>query len=423
MAAQQQRAVIRTAVLGVVGTAIMMLVVYVAFTAHQGLPFRTTTTVRAAFHDVGAIHPDSEVRQNSLRIGQVAQIDYVNGQAIVTLALDGHRQVFADAHAAVWDFSALGQKFIEFSPGSPPAGPLGDRVITADRDQDSADLYQLFDVFDPTTLAAATSATRQLGDGAAGHGPDFQALLHIAPQLLPGTGTVSEALAAPDTNLPALLRSADELSARLVSRQHQISDDLIHTDATLRGFTIDNTAPLAATLRTLPATLDSAHRGFDRLNQPLADTASFFGDFRSGGAALARSENDLRGVLREAPHPLEKVPSVSDDAKPALADLRDTVADAHPLAPRLTQLFDNLAHPVQAVAPYARDTASLWARLQNMTSENINGKYYGRTSFNVNGKSLGAISGSTDIGNDPYPKPGHADLERIGGLISEGKRR
>jgi phospholipid/cholesterol/gamma-HCH transport system substrate-binding protein len=251
----------------------------------------------------------------------------------------------------------------------------------------------------------------------------LQAALHAAPQLLPATGTVSEALSAPDTNLPALLRSADELSSRLVSRQRQIADDVIQTDATLRGLTVDNGAPLAETLRTLPATLDSAHRAFDQLNQPLADTASFFAAFRAGGAALARAENDLRGVLREAPHPLKKLPAVSDDAKPAVEDLRDTVHDAHPLVPRVTQLFDNLAPFVQAVAPYAHDTASLWARLQNMTSENINGKYYGRTSFNVNGKSLGVVSGSIDIGNDPYPKPAQADLERIGGFITSGGNR
>jgi phospholipid/cholesterol/gamma-HCH transport system substrate-binding protein len=271
-------------------------------------------------------------------------------------------------------------------------------------------------------MTAATSATRQLGFGMAGHGPDFQALTRAAPRLLPATGTVSAALAAPDTDLPALLRSADELSSRVVSQQRQIAGDIVQTDATFRGFTVDNSVPLANTLTKLPATLDSAHRAFTHLDQPLGDTASFFGDFRSGGAALGRSENDLRGVLREAPHPFKKVPSVSDDAKPAVSDLSDTVHDARPLAPRLSQLFNNLAEPVQVVAPYARDTASLWARLQNMTSENVQGKYYGRTSFNLNDRSLAAGIGSA-IGNNPYPKPERADFDRMGSVISTGGKR
>lgn len=412
MGPQQRRAVIRTALLGVMGAVAIVVITYGAFTAHNGLPFRTVTKVRAAFHNVGATHLDEDVRQNSVRIGRITKIDSVNDQAVATLELEGHRDVYADAHAEVFDFSALGQKFIEFSPGTPQAGPLGDRTIAATQNSDSADIYQVLNVFDPTTLAAATSATRQLGGGAAGHGPDFQALLQAAPKLLPDLGTVSDALAAPDTNLPALLSSADELSSRLVSRQRQISDDIIQTDATLRGFSVDNSQPLADTLQKLPATLDSAHRAFDHLNQPLADTASFFSDFQSGGAALARSENDLRGVLRESPRPFKKVPSFSDDATPALEDLRDTVHDAAPLAPRLSQFFTNLADPVQVVSRYSGDGAALWARLQNMTSENINGKYFGRTTFNVTGRMAGAAVAA--VGNDPYPKPGHADLDRMG---------
>lgn len=414
MGPQQRRAATRTVLLGLVGLAIVSVIGYVAGTAHSGLPFRTTTAVRAAFHDVGSVHVDSQVRQNSVPVGRVSSIDYRDGQAVVGLELDGERPVFSDASAKVWDFSALGQKFIEFSPGTPAAGPLGNRTIGAPRNNDSADIYQALNVFDPKTLGAATGATREVGGGIAGHGDDLQSFTGAAPGMLGSLGTVSASLSADDANLPGLLHSADRLASRFVGRQRQIADTLGQTDATLRAVTTGGSGPLRDTLRALPATLDDARTGFDSINGPLSDTRAFLRDVRPGAAALAQAEPQLRGVLREAPAPLGKVPPVADDAKPALEGLATAMQDAQPLAPRLAELFTNLAEPVSALAPYARDTESLWARLRNNLAENADGKHYGRTTFNVNGRTLsGLLPGG--IGTNPYPKPSTADLDRFGG--------
>ncbi len=412
MAVQQRRTARRTALLGLVGAGVMVLVVVLAFTAHSGLPFRATTTVKAAFADVASIHPDSQVRQNSLRVGRVAEIEYVDGQAVVTLELDGDQTVYADASAAVLDFSALGQKFIELHPGSPQAGPLGDRVIAAHHNENSADIYQVFDVFDPPTLASATAATRQLGAGAAGRGPELQDFLHTAPDLLADSGTVAAALSAPDADLPGLLRSADRLSARFVDRRQRITEAIAQTDQTLQGLTVDSAQPLGDSLQKLPATLDSAKTALDDLNGPLSDTEAFVTDFRAGAESLGRSEGDLRGVLREAPQPLGKVPGVSEQATPAVRDLTDTVNDARPLAPKVTTAFDRVADPVGVLAPYGPDAASLWARLRSMLSENVGGNHYGKTTFNVNGRIAGAATPGL-VGSEYYPPAGTSDGDRL----------
>lgn len=419
MGPQEQRTVARTAKLGVVGVAIMVLTVYVAFTAHSGLPFAPRTQVKAAFHDIGAIHPNSDVRQNGIRIGHVAKVDYVNGEAVATLSLDGHRDVYANARASVQDFSALSQKYIELEPGAANAGDLNDRVIPASRDTDTADVYQLLNSFDNKSMTSATKATRELGDGAAGHGPDLQEFLHSSPRLLTDVGTISETLASDPADLHGLLASADELSSRLVGRRDQIAALIDQSGATLDAISTDHGKRLDQTLQRLPATLDSARTAFRSLNRPLADTGAFFRSFRGGAASLARSENDVRTVLREAPKALVKVPGVANQALPAVDDLAGTVKDARPLAPRVAQAFDSLASPVAVLARYSLDIDSLWARLRNMTSENIGGKHYGRTTFNVNGRAISGLTGAA-IGNDPYPRPGRANYDRQGSLIYGG---
>jgi len=361
------------------------------------------------------------VRQNGVRIGRVAKVEYVDGQAVATLELDGDRNVFADAHASVQDFSALAQKFIELEPGSAESGTLGGRVIAADENADSADVYQLLDVFDRRTLAAATSTTRELGGGAAGHGSDMQDFMHASPRLLRQLGTVSETMASDTTDLPALLRSADQLSARLVGRQQELSRVIDQMDATLKAISTADAKPLGETLRELPSTLEHAETAFDRLGRPLEDTGAFFRDFRAGAHALGRSDDDLRAALRSFPNPLRKVPSVSEDAAPAVSDLADTLHDARPLAPRVAQALDRVATPIAILAPYALDIESLWARLRNMTSESIGAKHYGRTTFNVNGRGAGALT-SGAIGNNPYPSPGEASRDRQGSLFYGGTR-
>ena len=96
---------------------------YVALTAKAGTPLSRHTRVKAAFSDVGQLSAGDDVRRDSVRIGQVGAIDYSGSQAVVTMELSAHETVHADARAAMWDQSALGQKFVELDPGSAAAGP------------------------------------------------------------------------------------------------------------------------------------------------------------------------------------------------------------------------------------------------------------------------------------------------------------
>ena len=413
----ETRRMLRTTIVGLAGLGVFGLILYVMVVAHTGLPFESTTTVRAAFTNTAALKPGDTVRQNAITIGKVDKIAFVDGVSVVTMRIDGHRDFFADARAELKDFSGLGAKYVNLDAGTPAAGPLGDRVISPEKTQPSADLWQFYNVFDAQTRAAGASAERQFGGGMIGHGPDLQAFTKNMADTLQDNGTVSQVLAANDTDLPAFLEASRRISARFTGREHEITEAIEQTDATWRGFLVDNGAPLSATLQKLPETLDTAHQAFDALSQPLADTQTSFAAFQPGAEALGNSERDFRGFLRDSIAPFNRTPDVADQAVPAVGDLSDTFHDARPLAPRLYNFFDNFAQVADGFAPYASDAGDQFVRAQSWASENYDGVRYARLTVDSGLRTLlgGAVKNSIPQNN--YPKPGQADFDRVGAPI------
>ena len=66
---------------------------------------------------------------------------------------------------------------------------------------------------------------------------------------------------------------------------------------------------------------------------------------------LAAATPDLRGVLREAPRPLDKVPGVSDVGQPALEALTPALHDLRPLLGDIRTAAQNARLPLACLAP------------------------------------------------------------------------
>jgi phospholipid/cholesterol/gamma-HCH transport system substrate-binding protein len=408
---------LRNYVIGGVLLLIVGVVIYLAATVQNGLPFAPTTTVQALINDVGALKVGDKVREHSSRTGQVSKIGYADGQALVTMQLDGHVPVYADATAQIWDFSALATKFVELDRGTPGAGPLGSRPIPAVRTVGSSDLYQLLNVLDPPTRNQTVATIHALGGGFQGHSQDLHALIGSAPDLLNDTSAVADSLSTDQAQLPALLRNANQVASRFIDRRGQIAQLIRQTGDTFQAISTDNATPLSESLRHLPPTLDHAYAAFTALDKPLADTQASFDQLRPGGQALGESTPDLRGFLRESRSPLEKVPGVADDAKPAVSDLSDTFHDARPLAPRVSEAFNRLEQPLNILAPYAPEIGYLIVRLNSFVSESVApGVHFARVNATVSPDTVlgGGLRDQLLFPHDVYPKPGAATFERNG---------
>lgn len=409
MTTPQARHDLRSVFAGLVVMAVIAAGIYVSVKAQTGMPFATTTRVQAVVADVHTLAVNDQVRQNSRRIGRVSAVDYKDGQALVTMELEGRHEIHKDATAQVWDASALAMKFVEITPGTPAAGDLGDHPIPASSTQSSADLQQLLAVFDPTTRDRATKALRQVGGGLTGHSRDLNDFLGASPDLLGDLGLTAGVLADPDTDLAGLLRAGNSLAARFSGREQQINALVHQSDETLQALSTDDGGPLKATLAKSPDTLVAARGALAALDQPLDDLGRTMSRTAPGATALGRSTPDLRGLMRESVPVLGQVPPVAALAVPAVVDLTSTVADARPLAPVLAATVEYLATPLGVLMPFGPEIGQFFGRGHSFVSEGPEpGVRFARLSPNVEVSSVTGGLFSSNYHRNEYPEPGQA---------------
>jgi phospholipid/cholesterol/gamma-HCH transport system substrate-binding protein len=408
---------------GIIVLIVIVVGLVLAFKAQTGMPYAPTTTVSAYFNDIGSLEANDTVREDSKIVGRVSKVAYVDGKALVTMSLNGHKSVYANATAEIWDLSALATKFVELNPGTAGAGAIA-APISAAHTKSSADLYQVLDVLDPKTRAAATSLIRQVGSGLAGHAQDLSDFLQAGPQDLADLQRVSQALADPSADLTGLLSSAKALSSRFNGSEQQIADLMSQSAATLDAVGTEQGKPLSQTIAELPSTLTNLNTAMAKLRQPLTDTRLAMVALQPGAQALGRATPDLRALLRDAIPVLGQIPGVAQDAMPALASLTTTMTDGRPLAPRVRNALASAATPLAVLAPYTTDLSQLFLRAASFVSQGPRpGLRYARLGISpgINTVTGGLLSsGSTGLPQDNYPAPGQAQHDRATGLVPPG---
>lgn len=410
--ARVNRTTARHFLIGVGGLVVLVAIGALGALVSSGgeIPAKQYSYATAAFHDVGTLRVRQDVRVDSLIVGQISDISYEHGEAVVTLRMDGDRRVYANASARIWQESALARSFVELTPGDPSTGPLPGNRIPSTRTSDAIDLDQLFNIFDQPTRTALSGTLTQLGGGLLGHSEDLRDALQKAPGGLDNLGRVADDLDDPQTHLPALLTTANRVVGRLDSRSAQLRSLVQQTDQTLAAVNVDSNRPLDATLKDLPSTLIQARQALGSLNGPLRDVRSAVTTIRPGGQALGDASDDLRGVLREAVGPLDKVPDVADKATPAIDDLTKTVSDARPLAPRLLNTLSSTQELLAGLSPYSPDVGRFFAQLaapHGLLSGSISPTehYFGIFPTVPGAAGLASVPDPT-FHENPYPAPG-----------------
>lgn len=418
----------RSVVAGAVAVTVLAAAVLLAATAHRGLPGTTQTTVKVAFTDVGTLRVHDAVRIGGVRVGQVQDIAYTDGQAVAELALTEVDTVYRNAgavSAAVGARSALGAKYVDLDPGTPDAGELKQgEVLPATQTSAAQDITELLDVLDEPTRDALGSFLRESGGGFAGQEANIDDAVRALPRELPDLATVARALShSGGTDTVRMMRAVDTLAGRFEGRGRQIAEMTSRLGATLQAVGVDNADPLRDTLDRAPETARRVRQSLAKLDEPLARTESAMIALRPGGQALAKALPDTRGVLREAPVTLDKVPGVAGQASPALKQLTGLMADARPLAPKLTRAFDDAADPLAVLAPYSAEVAAAFTALKRvLEGHDAPDRHWLNIMLVPTSELLGTGMLGRDplVARDPYPAPGQASRNRQTELFGTG---
>lgn len=414
---------------GLVVVAVFVAAVLFALNAQGGLPGSTETSVRAAFVDVGSLRTGDEVRIGGVRVGQVGEITLENDQAVAELELSGVDKVYRNATAttaSVGAKSALGLKYVSLEPGTPNAGEIPpDQIIPATKTTGAQDVTDLLTVLDQPTRDALGSTLREAGNGAAGQGSNLADAVANLPQELPDLATVSRALSADGgADTTQMLQALDRFSGRFAGRHDQLAALVDNVNTTVAAVNVDGGVPLGDTIDRAPATLGDVRGAVNALRQPLADTRSAVTDLRTGARALGEATPDVRGVLREAVSPLDKLPPVAGHAVPAVESLTHVMTDARPLAPRLERTVRLAADPLATMAPYATELSDFFTYLSRALSDGDDAGHWARFFISVSPELVGGVVPGPQaplVHRDPYPAPGEAANQRISPLTGTGR--
>ncbi|WP_231875713.1 MCE family protein [Gordonia sp. QH-12] len=311
---------------GIIGSAVILVVLALAFN-YRSLPFWPgATTVVAEFADASGLNTDDEVQVAGVSAGTVTAISLKSDHVDVKLRLtEGWRDLGSQTRAAIKVETALGRRYVELTTGG--GGELGDRIPQSR----TTSGFDLTDSLDQLTENVGDTDKKQVVDA-------VQSLDKVMKGL-------------PDDLGGSLENVAD--AARTVSRR----------DAGIRTL-LQHTRSLSGVLAERKGNLTRLIDDGDVLFQALNDRA----------AVIRRVLVSLRGVADE----IERVTVENRTSTPPMLEELRRVTDT------LNANYTNLDKSISGMRPYVMQFTDVLGSgpffavlLENITPANLRGQQPG----------------------------------------------
>ena len=341
---------------GAVTVLIIVVSVFLAYNANQGLPFVPTYDLKAELPSGSNLVVGNEVRVGGFRVGSVDEItprtveeDGVSRSvAVVDLSLDKVVQPLpTDTQVLVRPRSALGLKYIELTPGSSESNYAPGDTIPLANAGDPVEFDDFLNTFDADMRDDSRAALQGYGDAFAGRGQSINVALQELPVFFTSLTNVMDTLNDEETQLDQFFLQIGRAAAQ-VAPVADVQAELFTTMAdTFEAFSASPEA-LQATIEGAPPTLEAGIESFPVQRPFLADFTELSNRLRPAAQELPRSLPAINSAfatgarILDGPVPpynrrVEEVFAALDDlaedpnTQLALQDLDDTMDAAGPL--------------------------------------------------------------------------------------------
>ncbi len=338
--------------IGAVTVLVVIVAVFLAYNANNGLPFVPTYQLTIQVPDAANLVTGNEVRIGGDRVGIIDKITpRVHRDGSVTAKL--HVKLDTDAKPLPVDStfivrprSALGLKYVEVTLGRSKKGfAEGATVPLKSATPKPVEIDAFFNMFDKPTRDANQTNLREFGDALAGRGQGInQAIVALDPftkHAIP----VLRNLADPSTRLVGLFQALEQ-TARATAPVGQQQGQLFRNLATTFTAFASVLPELQATISGGPAALDTAIRSFPLERPLLANTAGFFRELQPGARALRASAPLLADAFTIGTDTVRRASSLNTRLTSAMRSLQQFVAD-----PQVPLGLHGLRGTVEALTP------------------------------------------------------------------------
>jgi virulence factor Mce-like protein len=326
---------------GAVTILVIIVAVFLAYNANNGLPFVSTYNLKAKVPNADALVKGNEVRIGGVRVGIVKSVTPVqekDGQVAAELALSLDKSAEplpVDSKVTIRPKSALGLKFLQVTPGDSSKGfAAGDTIPLAAYAPEPVDIDQFFDMFDEPTRKAIRQNQAGFGNALAGRGPQLNEAIGALRRLVVNGQPVLRKIVEPSTNFGGFWRALEDLSATVAPVAETQASLFVALDSTFAAFARVSRPYIQETIEKGPGTLDAVNADLPAVRPFFRDSARFFTALKPGAKALAETSP----VIAEALH--AGVPALN--ASPVLNSQLQPTAEALVAFQESTGVFNGL---------------------------------------------------------------------------------
>jgi virulence factor Mce-like protein len=369
---------------GAVTVLIVIVAVFLAYNANNGLPFVPTYDVWAQLPSGANLVKGNEVRVGGFRVGVVDKIaPQYDPQLRKTIArihmkLDKSVQPLAkDTTLIVRQRSALGLKYVELTPGHERASYRPGETIPLKFAGNPVEFDDVFSTFDKPTRDNSRLALKGFGDAFAGRGQSLNLALQSLNPFIQHLDPVMRNLADPSTQLDQFFKQIGAASAE-VAPVARVQAELFTNMANTFHAIDHNPTALRQSIEKAPSTLDTAIASF-RVQRPfLADFADLSHRLRPVAADLPTLLPPLNSALHSGTAVLPKTVDLNRRTARLFKALDDLARNPNTLLALkdLTKTVAVGAPLVTYVAPYqtvCNQTVYFFTGLGGHMSEDVKG--------------------------------------------------
>jgi virulence factor Mce-like protein len=288
---------------GAVTTLVVLVAVFLAYNANNGLPFVPTREVNVQIDNGAELVKGNEVRSGGYRVGVVQDMTPVklpNGRVGARLELKLDQKFGAvpvDSTVVIRPRSSLGLKYVEFHRGTSKRTLPDGGTLPLSQAHVPVELDEFYNMFDKPTRDASQANLEGFGNAFVGRGYDLNTTIQRAPGFFGHLEGVMRNLADPETDLQDFFKELGD-AARIVAPVSEVNARLFTDMATtFEAFSRDEQALKDTISKNVP-TLDAGIESF-RVQRPfLAETAAFSHDLRFAASDLRDALPNLNAALK-----------------------------------------------------------------------------------------------------------------------------
>ena len=383
MRSGRQASIVASPVLiGALTMLVVIVAVFLAYNANQGLPFVPTFDVKAELEGGQNLVVSNDVRVGGYRVGSVDRIEpgrnpqTGKATAIVHMKLDKQIEPLPkDSRVYVRPRSNLGLKYVELTLGKSAQSLRAGDTIPIAQSRTPIELDEYFSTFNQEMRQNTQDALEGYGDALAGRGQSINIAIREFVPFLTHLTPVMTALSDPATRLNQFFRATSRFSAEIAPVANVYADLFSNMATTFEALSRDENA-LRQTIERGPPTLDAGLSSFPVQRPFLADSERLFRELQPVADQFRISLPGLREALIVGRPVLRRSPPFYERTERVFAALRELAEEPATLLglKDLTATIKIAAPLVEFVAPYQSVcNYSVWwlTGLSEHVSENV----------------------------------------------------